>query len=92
MLSIINNGTFSASCEINWGVRQGDPLLTSLSSLLNSVLAVAIRSCLEMNGIKTDEKEFKMVQYADDVTAFVSDIRSAQHLFKLLDQFENALA
>ena len=29
-----------------------------------------------------------MVQYADDLTAFVSDIRSAQHLFKLLDQFE----
>ena len=29
-----------------------------------------------------------MVQYADDLTAFVSDIRSAQHLFKLLDQFQ----
>ena len=29
-----------------------------------------------------------MVQYADDLTAFVSDIRSAQYLFKLLDQFE----
>ena len=39
-------------------------------------------------GIKLDAKEFKMVQYADDLTAFVSDIRSAQHLFKLLDQFE----
>jgi len=29
-----------------------------------------------------------MVQYADDLRAFVSDIRSAQHLFKPLDQFE----
>ena len=30
-----------------------------------------------------------MVQYANDLTAFVSDIRSAQYLFlKLLDQFE----
>ena len=29
-----------------------------------------------------------MVQYADDLTAFVSDIQSAQDLFKLLDQFE----
>ena len=29
-----------------------------------------------------------MVQYADDLRAFVSDIRSAQHLFKLLIQFE----
>ena len=29
-----------------------------------------------------------MVQYADDLTALVSDIQSAQHLFKLLNQFE----
>ena len=52
------------------------------------LLAVAIRSCSEIKGIKIDSKEFKMVQYADDLTAFVSDIRSAQYLFKLLDQFE----
>ena len=52
------------------------------------LLAVAIRSCSEIDGIKIDEKEFKMVQYADDLTAFVSDIRSAQYLFKLLDQFQ----
>ena len=29
-----------------------------------------------------------MVQYADDLMTFISDIRSAQCLFKLLDQFE----
>ena len=29
-----------------------------------------------------------MVQYADDLTTFISDIRSARCLFKLLDQFE----
>ena len=52
------------------------------------LVAVAIRSCSEIKGIKIDSKEFKMVQYADDLTAFVSDIRSAQCLFQLLDQFE----
>jgi len=52
------------------------------------LLAAAIHSCSEIKGIKMDSKEFKMVQYADNLTAFVSDNRSAQYLFKLLDQFE----
>ena len=85
---IINNGTLSASFEINWGVRQGDHLSPYLFILAVELLAVAIRSCSEINGIKIEAKEFKMVRYAYDLTAFVSDIRSAQHLFKLLDQFE----
>ena len=85
---IINNGTLSASFEINRGVRQGDPLSPYLFIIAMELLAVAIRSCSEIDGIKIDEKEFKMVQYADDLTAFVSDIRSAQYLFKLLDQFQ----
>ena len=78
---IINNGTLSASFEINRGVRQGDPLSPYLFIIAVELLAVAIRSCSEIKGIKIDSKEFKMVQYADDLTAFVSDIRSAQYLF-----------
>ena len=85
---IINNGTLSASSEINRGVRQGNPLSPYLFIIAVELLAVAIRSCSEINGIKIDSKEFKMVQYADDLTAFVSDIRSTQYLFKLLVQFE----
>ena len=85
---IINNGTLSASFEINRGVRQGDPLSPYLFIIAVELLAVSIRSCSEINGIKIDSKEFKMVQYADDLTAFVSDISSAQCLFKLLDRFE----
>ena len=85
---IINNGMLSASLEINRGVRQGDPLPPYLFIIAVELLAVAIRSCSNINGIKIDSKEFKMVQYADDLTAFVSDFRSAQYLFKLLDQFE----
>ena len=85
---IIINGMLSASFEINRGVRQGDPLSLYLFIIAVELLAVAIRSCSNINGTKIDSKEFKMVQYADDLTAFVSVIRSAQYLFKLLDQFE----
>ena len=85
---IINNGMLSASFEINLVVRQGDPLSPYMFIIAVELLAVSIRSCSEINGINIDSKEFKMVQYADDLTAFVSDIRSVQCLFKLLDRFE----
>ena len=78
---IINNGTLSDSFEISRGVRQGDPLSPYLFIIVVELLAVAIRSCSEIKGIKIDSKEFKMVQNADDLTAFVSDGRSAQYLF-----------
>ena len=31
--------------------------------------------------------KWKLVQYADDLTAFLSDLTSTQNLFKLLDRF-----
>ena len=76
----ITNGTLSASFGINRGVRQGDPLSPYLFIIAVELLAVAIRPCSEINGIKIASKELKMIQYADDLTAFVSDIRSAQCL------------
>lgn len=86
--AIINNGIISENFELSRGVRQGDPLSPYLFIISIELLAAAIRSCAYINGIKIDSKEFKTVQYADDLTAFVSDIKSAQSLFKLLDRFE----
>ena len=31
----------------------------------------------------------KELKYADNLTVFISDIKSVQYLFKLLDQFKN---
>ena len=50
-------------------------------------LAAAIRTSTDIKGIKLDLEKWKIVQYADDLTAFLSDLSSAQNLFKLLDHF-----
>ena len=84
---IINNGSFSANFELSRGVRQGDPLSLYLFVIAIETLAAAIRISTDIKGIKLDLEEWKIVQYADDLTAFLSDLTSAQNLFKLLDRF-----
>ena len=56
--------------------------------IVAEVLATAIRSRTNIQGIKIAKEKFKFVQYANDLTVFVPDIESAQHIFILLDQFE----
>jgi len=54
-------------------------------------LAISIRKNPEINGIKIDNNEikFKVLQYADDTTAVLSNLDSANALFQLLDRFKN---
>ena len=54
-------------------------------------LAIAIRQNSKINGITIDKKETKLLQYAADTTAVVSEINSAQTLFKSLDDFKKLL-
>ena len=85
---IINNGTFSANFELGRGVRQGDPLSPYLLVVAIEILAAVIRTSIDIKGIKLESEEWKVVQYADDLTAFLSDLQSVQSLFILLDPFE----
>jgi len=84
---IINNGSFSANFELSRGVRQGDPLSPYLFGIAIETLATAIRTSIDIKKIKLDLEEWKLVQYADDLTGFLSDLTSARDLFKLLDRF-----
>jgi len=51
-------------------------------------LAIAIRQNSTIKGITIDKKETKLLQYADDTMAVLSDINPAQTLFKLPDDFK----
>ena len=82
---IMNNGTASNYFPLERGVWQGDPLSPSLFIVGVETLAIAI---LQNQEISIENKETKMLQYAYDATAVLSDISSAEQLFKLLDFFK----
>ena len=66
--------------------RQGDPLSPYLLFCLS--LAIAIRKNPAIKSIMIGNEETKLLQYADDMTAVLSDINSAQALFVLLEVFK----
>ena len=83
---VINNGLMSDYFTLERRVRQGDPLSPYLFVVAIESLAKAIRKNPAIRGIE----ETKLLQYADDMTAVLSDINSAQALFDLLEVFKSA--
>ncbi|KAL9957280.1 hypothetical protein ACROYT_G038896, partial [Oculina patagonica] len=87
---VINNGLSSRYFNIERGVRQGDPLSPYLFVTAVETLAIAIRSQEDIKGITINGLETKLLQFADDTTAVLSDVDSARALFELLARFEKA--
>ena len=85
---VINNGLSSDYFTLARGVRQGDPLSPYLFLLVIETLAISFRKNPEIDGIKIGN-ETKILQYADDTTAVLSNLDSANALFQLLDRFKN---
>ena len=86
---IINNGMASNLFSLERGVRQGDPLSPYLFIVAVETLAIAIRQNPDIKGISIGKEETKLLQYADDTTAVLSDTNSAKILFDQLNSFES---
>ena len=87
---VINNGTTSDYFFLERGVRQGDPLSPYIFVLAAEALAIAVRQDATIKGISVGGEETKLLQYADDMTAVLADVSSAQALFDLLEIFKKA--
>ena len=55
-----------------------DPLSPYLFIIAAEILAIAIQTKTDIQGHKIGKEEFKLVQYADDLTVFVPNVACAQ--------------
>ena len=84
---ILNNGKPSNYFKLHRGVRQGDPLSPYLFIIALETLACAIRINNNIKGITVNFHEFKLTQYADDLTLTLNDASSARESLNLIKQF-----
>ena len=63
---IINNGHCSKFFSINRGVRQENPLSAYLFILALELMSAAIKNDTSINGMKINNSEYLLSQYADD--------------------------
>lgn len=86
--SVIQCGYISESFKIGRGCRQGDPLSPYIFILCAEFLAVKIRQNQKIKGIKINDTEFKISQYADDTSMFLDgSSESLNHSLTELDSF-----
>lgn len=87
---VINNGFISHYFDLQRGVRQGDPLSPYLFIVIMEVLSISIRNeNKEIKGIAVNEKEIKLVSFADDLTAFLRDMDYFHKLMKKRNIFDS---
>ena len=84
---VINNGFATSYFSVNRGVRQGDPLSPLLFILCLEVMACSIRLNDKIQGIKIKNEEVKLSLFADDMTCFLRNKSSYQHLSCSLECF-----
>ena len=84
---VLNNGFSTAPFDIQWGVRQGDPLSSYLFIIVLEILTISIRSNKNVQRIMVDGEEIKLELFADDLTAFLLNDNSPLKFFELLKSF-----
>ena len=92
---VLNFGWISEKFAIERGVRQGCPLSALLFIIVAEVLAMKIKQKTKIEGIqvpyydkdKTDCKDIRIVQYADDTTIITNSVQSVKEIMKEVEMF-----
>ena len=84
----INNVVSSCPFKLERGVRQRDPLSPYPFVVAIEILAILIRSDANIKDITIGDNETKLLAYADDMTALLSDIPPVKKFLESLNAFE----
>ena len=85
---VIVNGQASQWFRVERGCRQGDPISPYLFVLCVEILAIMIREDKDVTGIKINETEHKISQFADDTQLINNgDRKSFEKSIQILDKF-----
>jgi len=84
------NGELTDQIEIERGLRQGCPLSALLYVLCAEVLHINIRKDPNIKGYLVNKEEIKGLSYADDMMTVVTTDLSIEHLFNLIEKYEQS--
>ena len=85
---IIQNGFISEFFNLRKGCRQGDPISPYVFILCAEILGNMVRDSKSISGIKINEKEFRLSQYADDTQIFLDGTeKSLKETLNILKTF-----
>lgn len=87
-LCVIQNRIYSEFFNIGRGCRQGDPVSSYIFLFCVEIMGAMLRKNKDIKGINIMNKEYKLLQYADD-TAILLDgsEKSLKNTLSLIEQF-----
>ena len=86
-VAINQGGNLSSFFHTELGCKQGDPISQYLFILCAEILAIKIKHNKKIKGIKLNNKEFILTQYADDTSVILDG--SEESLNETLNELEN---
>ena len=89
-MAVNQGGNVSPFFGINRGCRQGDPISGYIFLLCAEILAIRIRNNKLIKGIQIGDVEFKLSQYADDLSTILDgSTTSLNNILDELNRFSN---